>query len=131
MSKLRAKPTHHVVIIRARGGGVVGAIDMMRYDSCSPATEQDSAKLERRLHTREETHLDGVKQPDPWVYFRRFVQDGAPKPPNVERWRSFGWECWPQPFDSIGEAESYAILEAREVKERAERAQKVKGGSAQ
>jgi hypothetical protein len=55
--------------------------DMMRYESCVPASDDDVHKLERlaSLTSSADDHL---------LTFVRFSRN--PGPPTVERWRSFG-----------------------------------------
>lgn len=56
-------------------------LDMMRYDSCWPATKEDVAKLVR-LHEREASEEDRI------VKFIRASRGGAPA--TEGRWNSFG-----------------------------------------
>jgi hypothetical protein len=66
--------------------------DMLRYDNCCPASEEESVKLERvgshgLAATKPEEHV---------VVFRRFSRNG--EGPTVGRWKSFGcdvlsWEA--------------------------------------
>jgi hypothetical protein len=56
-------------------------IDMLRYDSAFPATEQDSGKISRSL-TDHESPLE--------VTIGRFVDTKKSNPPTIERWQSFG-----------------------------------------
>ncbi len=59
--------------------------DMMRYDNCVPATEEESGKLERIAG-----HDPTLKPEDRIVEFRRFAL--VDKEPTIDRWRSFGCE---------------------------------------
>jgi hypothetical protein len=79
------KATHYVVYVLARVHSAA-CVDMLRYDSCCPASERESGELEHALRTGEAT----------WVIMRRFVQPGAPEDPTVERWRSFNAGCHPK-----------------------------------
>lgn len=58
--------------------------DMMRYDNCVPATEQDAGKLERVAGGYSDDPADRV------VEFRRFAR--TPGGPTADRWRSFNCE---------------------------------------
>lgn len=53
--------------------------DMLRYDTCHPRTERDSAEIERSSRA----HGHGGQD------FR--VTLVGPKPPTEARWGSFGW----------------------------------------
>lgn len=91
---MKIKATHGVVFIVAhvKNGGVV---DMMRYDSCVPANEVESGKLESAIHTY---------KPE-WVVFRRFVLPGGTTTPTSARWASFGTTCPPRTFNDMYEAQ--------------------------
>lgn len=52
-------------------------LDMLRYDSCCPATETDTS------------HVNGVVAEVRRVVLRRFSVSGQPA--TEGRWRSFGW----------------------------------------
>lgn len=73
MAKL--KHTHMVRDIAVVGSGPF-PIDMLRYDSCAPRTQSDSAAI-KEPHTR-------------IVQFRMFIQE-ANQGPEEARWRSFNW----------------------------------------
>lgn len=67
------------VQFQVRGGGQF-PFDMLRYDSCYPASETDSAALEHhRREKRRVTLLASIPNPQS-VYF-----------PDRARWGSFGW----------------------------------------
>jgi hypothetical protein len=53
-------------------------LDMLRHDSCWPATTTDALKL---VYDR---HADGVPR-------TRSVQVCSYKEPSIDRWLSFGW----------------------------------------
>lgn len=55
-------------------------LDMMRYDNCVPATEQEAGKLERIA-------LQCATPEDHTVTFRRF--SNTPEGPTAGRWASF------------------------------------------
>jgi len=57
-------------------------IDMLRYDRCTPATEQDSSKI-----------LDSISNPLSGQVCVRICAQGKPKSwqPTHGRWDSFGW----------------------------------------
>lgn len=66
----------HLTILRVEGSGEF-PIDMLRYDSCCPATEADSGTIERQDERRV-------------VKLRRFSRAGAPA--TAARWQSRGWK---------------------------------------
>jgi hypothetical protein len=71
------KKTHVAQAVLVVGGGTF-PIDMLRYDSCIPFSEQDSFAIDR----------EGRRA----VALRRFSQDGGAVPSNVQaRWQSYGW----------------------------------------
>ena len=96
----KTKATHHVVFILAQIHGP-GAIDMLRYDTCCPASESESGLMERAFGGAGAT----------WVILKRFVALGAPKEPNDARWNSL------QAFESYQAAEDCrdAILHAAQA----------------
>ena len=57
-------------------------VDMLRYDSCCPATSEDAAKIE---HSR----VQVGERPTVSIRLRRFGM--SQQGPTAERWRSFGW----------------------------------------
>jgi hypothetical protein len=61
------------------GCGPIG--DMLRYDRCCPATEEDGHKLDRAIAGRRAETIRMV----------RFYPVGGRRGPNVDRWRSFAW----------------------------------------
>lgn len=72
----------YVNIVTVRGTGYF-PIDMLRYDRCTPATEEDSGNIVRDMPTAE-------------GYSERTVDvryEGPTKEPHVtvDRWKSFGW----------------------------------------
>lgn len=91
----RIKATHHMVFIAAKVHGPEVA-DMMRYDSCAPANEEQAHKLVKAISG------DGAV----WVVFKRFVMVGAPTHPTVMRWKSFNIICIPSVFETVSEAEA-------------------------
>lgn len=94
------KATHRLVFIVAQIHGP-GLIDMLRYDKCFPASERESAKLERAIGGA------GRNQTE-WVVFSRAVPMGVPAEPCVDRWRSFNITCLPKAYVSLDEAERVA-----------------------
>jgi len=90
----RTKLTHAVFFIVAQIRGL-GFLDMTRYDTCCPATEEESARIERACSG------DGAR----WVIFRRFVPAGVTPAPCLGRWASFNIKVLPQAFQSYGEAD--------------------------
>lgn len=78
---MRPKPIKvYEQLLKVRVSGIGGLFDMLRYDNCSPASQEDAAKLER-LAYRDISDADRV------VEFRRFSRNG--NGPTVERWKSF------------------------------------------
>ena len=74
------KETRYISKLTVRVSGIGGVIDMMRYDSCYPATEEDSRKLERIAN-----HTDSGED-----RFVDFIRAGRNKlGPTVRRWASF------------------------------------------
>lgn len=65
----------YVQIVKVVGKGTF-PIDMLRYDSCRPATELDSGKIARMREERTITLLRYTDEMDS---------------PTTERWMSFGW----------------------------------------
>jgi hypothetical protein len=92
MSKNKA--THYAVFILAKVHGP-GLVDMLRYDSCCPANEGESYRLEQAFH----------QEANSWVIFKRFVPIGGFPEPNAARWRSFSTPCVEQAFKSYEEAD--------------------------
>lgn len=63
-----------------RGEGAF-PFDMLRYDSCWPATENDAATMERAMRPRTRSTAYEVA-----------LSTASPNAPSVPRWESFGWE---------------------------------------
>lgn len=91
---MKIKATHRVVFViaKVKNGSV---LDMLRYDSCVPANETETGKLEFAASTLTPT----------WVIFRRFVLSGGVTTPTSARWASFGANCPPRTFNDIYEAQ--------------------------
>lgn len=49
-SKQHRSEKRFVTYLLVRASSATGLIDMMRYDSCFPATEEDSRKIERLIN---------------------------------------------------------------------------------
>lgn len=64
-------------------------LDMLRYDCCFPASEEDSARMERTFNRRAR---------DEATITLRYVSEYKPKGPTDARWRSFGWRVEGQDF---------------------------------
>jgi hypothetical protein len=64
-------------------------IDMLRYDSCFPATETDSGKIDGTLGFGSSAY-----GPEPVIALSRVGP--ASWEPCVERWESFGWSVRPE-----------------------------------
>lgn len=77
--KKRRKETKYISVLTVRIGTISSLIDMMRYDRCCPATEEDSGKLERLVGFRGEPN-------DHIVTLLRFATRNDPP---SDRWRSF------------------------------------------
>ena len=72
--------TRYISKFTVRVSGIAGVIDMMRYDLCYPATEEESGKLERIV--------DGTASgEDRFVDFIRAGRNESG--PTVRRWASF------------------------------------------
>lgn len=57
-------------------------VDMLRYDTCWPRSQEDTAKLERvsrRQHLRDDRPV-------------RIALSSNGRPPTAARWASFGWK---------------------------------------
>lgn len=61
-------------------------IDMLRYDSCFPLTEDDSHMIERAVRGDSDPRA-------PILLARRFADsyDAKDWRPSTDRWESFGW----------------------------------------
>lgn len=102
------KATHLKVYILVRGAtATLGFLDMFRYDNACPSNEVQAGMLESTGN-----HHGGLVR---WAVLARFVPYGAPKPPTVDRWKSFGWECDPRAFDEFADAESVAKIRNAEI----------------
>lgn len=73
-------------VVRGRGEF---PIDMLRYDSCVPATEKDVMRMLNTLYGSD-VYVEGPINRD--VKLRRFYPVGGTAAPTVARWVSFGWE---------------------------------------
>ena len=69
--------------LKVRVSGFSGVLDMMRYDNCFPATEQDAHKL-AWIAAGTATGADHVVE-----FLRRALNDRGP---TVDRWRSYACE---------------------------------------
>lgn len=81
MNKQRAIKTYESILVVRVG---VVPFDMMRYDHCFPATEDESRKLERVANGDVSDPADHVVR-----FLRRALNPG---PPTTARWQSFGCE---------------------------------------
>jgi hypothetical protein len=74
------KDTRYVSVLTVHVSSAEALIDMMRYDSCFPASEADSHKIERlmRHDADADDHIVRLKRVD--------CTDGEP---TIGRWRSF------------------------------------------
>lgn len=77
------KPSHSLMFLVVHGTGAF-PIDMLRYDSCAPAREEDSGEIER-------SHAGHRPSPKP-ILLARFIQPGVANPATDGRWASFGWD---------------------------------------
>jgi hypothetical protein len=80
--KRSKKESKYVSVLTVRYGTIGSLIDMMRYDRCCPATEEDSGKIERVAG------YSGLAKPeDHIIRLLKFSanNDGA----TIGRWRSF------------------------------------------
>lgn len=71
-------------------------IDMLRYDECHPATEQDAAKIMARF-TRYMSADCTVPDKSPIKLTRNVIAMARARTwtPTVARWQSFGWTVDP------------------------------------
>lgn len=81
------KQVRFVSIFSVRISGVQGAIDMMRYDQCYPATEEDARKLMRIVAGTD-------KADDHVIQLVRVAS--TDRGPDLRRWRSFNCEVLDQ-----------------------------------
>ncbi len=72
--------TRYICKFTVRVSGIAGVIDMMRYDLCYPASEEESRKLERIAN-------DTASGEDRFVDFIRAGRND--RGPTVRRWASF------------------------------------------
>lgn len=79
--KPRKRETRYVSILTVHVPSAAALIDMMRYDRCCPATEQDSSKIERMIGNRTEPK-------DHIIRLTRYA--GADQGATLGRWQSFG-----------------------------------------
>jgi hypothetical protein len=80
MPKLSSREPCFVSILTVKVSSFQSCVDMMRYDSCCPATEEDAAKL-IRLTGQTATQADHI------IKFKRFARNSQPA--TFTRWRSF------------------------------------------
>lgn len=80
--KPHRKESRYVTIVAVHVPSLRDVIDMMRYDSCYPATEDESRKL---------WVIEDSGRRKPTDHLVRFACAGrAENTPTVDRWRSFG-----------------------------------------
>lgn len=84
-----AKRYTYLFYVRQRAGGLALSfpIDMMRYDACRPASEQDSGAITRTFDA-------GAGKSEP-VQMRSDCTENRHWEPTAGRWDSFGWEVVP------------------------------------
>lgn len=102
-----AGKTADIVYAKVMGSGEF-PIDMLRYDCCSPATEEDSNLIARSLRHDRFAIANGVaahEQPANWVIMvKKVLRERNRRNPRmftVGRWNSFG--C------SINETDNYLL----------------------
>ena len=78
----RTKPTHFRVHMSVQGPGMF-PVDMLRYESAVPRTENDANAIATSIFGTPLEHE---------IKLVRYVQPGMSIEPNRERWKSFGWE---------------------------------------
>jgi hypothetical protein len=84
----KRKATHivvHVVVVPMHKIPHPFPIDMLRRDSCVPASEIDAARISRTLSM--ESATDATTP----IHSLRFYPAGGNPMPTVGRWESFGW----------------------------------------
>lgn len=83
-SKYYRKEPRFVSVLTVRVSSLIGALDMMRYDSCYPFDEEDAHKL-HRIGNDASTSTE-----DRTVRFIRVARN--PSPATARRWSSRGCE---------------------------------------
>lgn len=71
-------------VVRPRIAGDRFPIDMLRYDSCWPYSQEDVSTMS--------LHLAGPRS-TPTAHISGVQMFSSAKPPTIDRWLSFGWEC--------------------------------------
>lgn len=104
----RAKATHTVSIVVVEGRGEF-PIDMMRYDSCCPATEMDSGIISRTFvdTSGPPSHPAHTSAPAKVRIALRAFHPVGNQPATHDRWqRGYGWEViWTGTHDQFQAAE--------------------------
>ncbi len=77
MPKRRRIGWSEFIFVKGRGAF---PIDMLRYDSCVPATESDSYRIA------------GPEDEERRIRLRTFSENVRDNGPTLGRWQSFGWE---------------------------------------
>jgi hypothetical protein len=85
MPKHYKKEPRYISIITVRCSSTRAVLDMMRYDSCFPATEDDSRKLERLI----DAPHGHPGAPDDFNVIK-FIRCGRNDGVTDDRWASFG-----------------------------------------
>lgn len=93
-----------------RIGTISSCIDMMRYDQCFPASDEDSRKLEKaQMGGGKRTYMD---------HLVKFI-GVSPSCPTRERWASFG--CTVMAVGETATNKTYEMLERSQVEQAKEK----------
>ena len=84
------KEQRYIIEFKVRVSGIGGVLDMMRYDQCYPASQRDSAKLERIA-----SHNDSAED-----HVVTFIKSGQAPRIDVQRWASFNCQVLDPDFAS-------------------------------
>lgn len=85
VKKFQRKEQRFISIITVYASSAESLVDMMRYDSCFPATEEDAYKLGRLMSASVDPNL--VKPEDHIITLTRCARNDLPA--TEGRWRSF------------------------------------------
>lgn len=72
-------------------GKLAFPIDMLRYDQCFPASEQDAIKIENSISKAQLHDLKNIN-----TSWSITINKKGSNPFSVERWQSFGCDIQPQ-----------------------------------
>lgn len=73
----------HIWFVVRQRGKLGFPLDMLRYDSCYPATSEDATRIGMTLR----------REPCPWLLDEpHTIELTGPRSPTAGRWASFGWD---------------------------------------